>query len=101
VCQTGVYYPYDQNRKKGKQTYNAPSEPKDIEHGLVITDEYTRTHFQIFLALHRDIYTDQSAVNRVEGAGSDIVDIVSPSYEVKERRSAKPQPRAKAEADSV
>ena len=61
----------------------------DIEHTLVIPHKHTRTHLEMFLALHYDLYTGKSAEKSIEGAGDDVVDIVSPSYEGKGQRSAK------------
>jgi len=61
----------------------------DIEHTLVIPHKYTRSHLEMFLALHYDLYTGKSAEKSIEGAGDDIVDIISPSYEGKGQRSAK------------
>jgi len=61
----------------------------DIEHTLVVPHEYTRTHLEMFLALHHDLYIGKSAEKSIEGAGDDIVDIISPSYERKGKRRAK------------
>jgi hypothetical protein len=58
---------------------DAPSEKKDIDHTLVVADEYTRAHLEMLLAFHHDFYAGQSAEYGVEGAGDDIVDIMSPS----------------------
>jgi hypothetical protein len=46
---------------------------------LVISDKYTRAHLEVLLAFDYDLYAGQSAEYGVEGAGDDIVDIMSPS----------------------
>ena len=88
-------------RKAKRGLDDAPSEAKDVEHGLVIPHKHTRSHLEMFLALHYDLHTGQSAENGVEGAGDDIVDVVTPSHEGKGKRRAKSQRRAKAEAAKV
>lgn len=82
-------------------TCSTPSENMDIDHSLVIAYEYTRAHLKVLLVFHYNFYPRKSAESGVKGAGNDIVDIISPSYEGKGKRRAKSYSRAKTEAANI